>query len=213
MQTKENKIGNTDTRSHVAVINKFMCLSNECAGFAYKSQPNRTWPFCNNSRGNWDARTQPNWKQEIVATHINARTYTHTRTRAHPRWTCRHFSWTSIPGERPKVPSLRHHSIFDQIPFHFVPAASSSCIVVYLCLPFYSHCASMNLFVSKRRHPVHAKWWLILFIPCVYTRNHIVSLAVWPYWAVFLPIWIWKSIVTLGAVVGTIVWCRHPHYR
>lgn len=28
-----------------------------------------------------------------------------------------------------------------------------------------------------------------------------------------MPIWIWKSIVALGAIVGTYVWCRHPHYR
>lgn len=28
-----------------------------------------------------------------------------------------------------------------------------------------------------------------------------------------MPIWIWKSIVALGAIVGTFVWCRHPHYR
>lgn len=35
----------------------------------------------------------------------------------------------------------------------------------------------------------------------------------WPYWAVFLPIWIWKSIVILGAISGTFVWCRHPRYR
>ncbi|XP_055308638.1 transmembrane protein 185B isoform X2 [Sitodiplosis mosellana] len=35
----------------------------------------------------------------------------------------------------------------------------------------------------------------------------------WPYWAVFMPIWIWKSIVALGAVFGTFVWLRHPNYR
>lgn len=39
------------------------------------------------------------------------------------------------------------------------------------------------------------------------------SFSDWPYWAVFMPIWIWKAIVTLGALVGTIVWCRHPHFR
>lgn len=35
----------------------------------------------------------------------------------------------------------------------------------------------------------------------------------WPYWVIFIPLWIWKSIATLGAIVGAIVWCRYPHYR
>lgn len=29
----------------------------------------------------------------------------------------------------------------------------------------------------------------------------------------FAPLWIWKGIVTLGAMVGAFVWCRFPHYR
>ncbi|XP_004523969.1 transmembrane protein 185B [Ceratitis capitata] len=35
----------------------------------------------------------------------------------------------------------------------------------------------------------------------------------WPYWAIFMPLWIWKGIAILGAAVGAIVWCRYPHYR
>uniref|UniRef100_T1E842 Putative plasma membrane protein n=1 Tax=Anopheles aquasalis TaxID=42839 RepID=T1E842_ANOAQ len=35
----------------------------------------------------------------------------------------------------------------------------------------------------------------------------------WPYWVVFVPLWIWKSIATLGAAVGAIVWVRYPLYR
>lgn len=35
----------------------------------------------------------------------------------------------------------------------------------------------------------------------------------WSYWVIFLPIWIWKLIVVLGAVVGSYVWFRHPQYR
>uniref|UniRef100_A0A1Q3FGU2 Protein with signal anchor n=1 Tax=Culex tarsalis TaxID=7177 RepID=A0A1Q3FGU2_CULTA len=35
----------------------------------------------------------------------------------------------------------------------------------------------------------------------------------WPYWVIFIPLWVWKSIATLGAIVGAIVWCRYPHYR
>lgn len=35
----------------------------------------------------------------------------------------------------------------------------------------------------------------------------------WSYWVIFAPIWFWKIMVVLGAVVGSIVWWRHPHYR
>lgn len=33
------------------------------------------------------------------------------------------------------------------------------------------------------------------------------------YWLVFLPLWIWKSIAILGAVIGIIVWIKNPDYR
>lgn len=33
------------------------------------------------------------------------------------------------------------------------------------------------------------------------------------YWLVFLPIWIWKCLVIIGALVGTYVWTRNPEYR
>ncbi|KPJ20077.1 Putative transmembrane protein 185B [Papilio machaon] len=35
----------------------------------------------------------------------------------------------------------------------------------------------------------------------------------WSYWAVFTPIWIWKFLVVLGAIVGTYVWWQYPHFR
>ncbi|XP_033326357.1 transmembrane protein 185B [Megalopta genalis] len=35
----------------------------------------------------------------------------------------------------------------------------------------------------------------------------------WNYWCVFTPIWFWKSMVILGATVGSYVWWRHPHAR
>lgn len=33
------------------------------------------------------------------------------------------------------------------------------------------------------------------------------------YWLIFLPLWIWKGIAILGALVGVIVWMRNPEYR
>lgn len=33
------------------------------------------------------------------------------------------------------------------------------------------------------------------------------------YWAVFLPLWIWKSLVVTGAAIGVCVWARNPDYR
>ncbi|XP_078601756.1 transmembrane protein 185A-like [Branchiostoma floridae x Branchiostoma japonicum] len=35
----------------------------------------------------------------------------------------------------------------------------------------------------------------------------------WSYWAVFLPLWIWKVVVVTGAARGIYVWWKHPEYR
>lgn len=45
------------------------------------------------------------------------------------------------------------------------------------------------------------------------TDRMITLFTDWPYWVIFIPLWVWKSIATLGAIVGAIVWCRYPHYR
>lgn len=33
------------------------------------------------------------------------------------------------------------------------------------------------------------------------------------YWFVFLPLWLWKSITILGALVGIVIWLKNPDYR
>ena len=35
----------------------------------------------------------------------------------------------------------------------------------------------------------------------------------WSYWLIFLPIWIWKGLVIVGAIIGSYVWFRNPQYR
>ncbi|XP_063219739.1 transmembrane protein 185B [Bacillus rossius redtenbacheri] len=35
----------------------------------------------------------------------------------------------------------------------------------------------------------------------------------WSYWTIFIPIWFWKFMVILGALVGSYVWWRYPHFR
>ncbi|XP_046362075.1 transmembrane protein 185A-like [Haliotis cracherodii] len=35
----------------------------------------------------------------------------------------------------------------------------------------------------------------------------------WSYWVIFLPIWLWKGTVIVGASVGSYVWWKNPHYR
>ncbi|KAK8723532.1 hypothetical protein OTU49_011764 [Cherax quadricarinatus] len=34
----------------------------------------------------------------------------------------------------------------------------------------------------------------------------------WSYWLVFSPIWVWKALVVVGALIGNIVWWKNPHY-
>ncbi|CAG2162343.1 unnamed protein product [Oppiella nova] len=33
------------------------------------------------------------------------------------------------------------------------------------------------------------------------------------YWVVFCPLWLWKCLVIVGALIGTVVWVRNPDYR
>ncbi|KAL5013874.1 hypothetical protein ScPMuIL_008144 [Solemya velum] len=35
----------------------------------------------------------------------------------------------------------------------------------------------------------------------------------WSYWVIFIPIWIWKLMVIVGASIGSYVWWKHPQYR
>ena len=35
----------------------------------------------------------------------------------------------------------------------------------------------------------------------------------WSWWAVFTPLWVWKAIAVLGALVGSCVWWRRPQSR
>ncbi|CAG9861483.1 unnamed protein product [Phyllotreta striolata] len=35
----------------------------------------------------------------------------------------------------------------------------------------------------------------------------------WSFWIVFTPIWVWKVLVIMGAIVGSYVWWRYPHFR
>ena len=35
----------------------------------------------------------------------------------------------------------------------------------------------------------------------------------WAWWAIFAPLFLWKFIACLGALVGAIVWMRNPHFR
>lgn len=48
---------------------------------------------------------------------------------------------------------------------------------------------------------------------CILFSLRLDNKIILSYWLVFLPLWIWKSIAFLGAIVGIIVWARNPEYR
>lgn len=52
----------------------------------------------------------------------------------------------------------------------------------------------------------------LLAFSLLYTLKLDGEIAV-SYWTVFLPLWIWKGIAILGALVGSYVWWRRPHAR
>lgn len=101
-----------------------------------------TWPFCNKIPRNRDARTQPILKRHILAAHSHAMDLQTLLMDFNPRWAL-------------KIPPLAvlNNQFIWLMKLHSVrQTANSWCIVVYLCLPFCSHCASMKLFVSKCRN-------------------------------------------------------------
>lgn len=48
-------------------------------------------------------------------------------------------------------------------------------------------------------------WWILLLGA---RADHLLDI---PYWAVFMPLWVWKLTVFLGWFVGLIVWLRQRH--
>ncbi|TPP59623.1 hypothetical protein FGIG_12306 [Fasciola gigantica] len=48
-------------------------------------------------------------------------------------------------------------------------------------------------------------WWILLLGA---RADHVLNI---PYWAVFMPLWVWKLTVFLGWLVGLIVWLRQRH--
>lgn len=57
---------------------------------------------------------------------------------------------------------------------------------------------------------VHCSLFTFTVLFCLRLDGH---LDTWPIWAIFAPLFFWKFMATLGAVIGAIVWCRYPHYR
>ncbi|CAH8480634.1 unnamed protein product [Schistosoma turkestanicum] len=45
--------------------------------------------------------------------------------------------------------------------------------------------------------------WLLLI------AARIDNVLIIPYWTIFLPLWLWKTVVFVGWLVGVIVWCKH----
>ena len=52
-----------------------------------------------------------------------------------------------------------------------------------------------------------------LLIFCLLFALRLDEIISWSFWTIFLPLWIWKALVIIGAVVGSWVWFRHPQYR
>ncbi|XP_065347685.1 transmembrane protein 185A [Cloeon dipterum] len=52
---------------------------------------------------------------------------------------------------------------------------------------------------------------LLLF--SIFLSLRLDNTITWSYWTVFSPIWFWKFMAISGALVGSYVWWRHPHYR
>jgi len=52
-----------------------------------------------------------------------------------------------------------------------------------------------------------------LLVFCLLFALRLDGIIQWNYWIVFLPLWIWKALVIVGATVGSCIWWRNPNYR
>ncbi|XP_050412606.1 transmembrane protein 185A isoform X1 [Patella vulgata] len=52
-----------------------------------------------------------------------------------------------------------------------------------------------------------------LLVFCLLFSLRLDGTIEWSYWVIFLPIWLWKVMVIAGALVGSYVWWKNPHYR
>ena len=52
-----------------------------------------------------------------------------------------------------------------------------------------------------------------LLVFCLLFALRLDGIIQWSYWIVFLPLWIWKALVVVGATVGSCVWWQNPNYR
>ena len=52
-----------------------------------------------------------------------------------------------------------------------------------------------------------------LLVFCLLFALRLDGIIQWSYWIVFLPLWIWKALVVIGATVGSSIWWRNPNYR
>lgn len=67
---------------------------------------------------------------------------------------------------------------------------------------------TMNLFqtVFTDFNPSKFVVYTALFFFSLFFALRADGFILWSYWFVFIPLWLWKGIVFLGAVVGVIVW-------
>ncbi|XP_021953878.1 transmembrane protein 185B [Folsomia candida] len=67
--------------------------------------------------------------------------------------------------------------------------------------------------ISQDCNPSKFLVYSCLFVFTILLALRQDGVITWSYWIIFTPIWVWKTTTVLGAVVGSFIWWRHPHYR
>lgn len=52
-----------------------------------------------------------------------------------------------------------------------------------------------------------------LLIFCLLFSLRLDGIILWSFWIIFLPLWIWKALVIVGAIAGSLTFWRNPQYR
>ena len=85
----------------------------------------------------------------------------------------------------------------------------NNCIFGHLTKIFHNDGCLMLILWFCSKFIVH----LSLFFFVFFFSLRLDETIQWSWWIVFLPIWIWKVLVFLGAAIGTFIWLKNPQSR
>lgn len=93
--------------------------------------------------------------------------------------------------------------------FADTPAGFQPRVTVLWCLPLVKLILQFFFYIPCRKFVVYL--CLLIFTALISLRlDEVIKTS---YWAIFSPLWVWKLLAFVGAIVGTYAWWKKPASR